>query len=285
MLTFGGYSGVNVLLYKVYESLPALLLGRTLSLDAVGIYNRATLVAQLPNNVLLSGIGPVLLPALSAEARTGQNLKDSFLRAVSMFTAFQWPALVTLAILAHSLVSILLGQQWLQTVPLIQIMTLAALPSFATELVFPVLVAVGAMRDVLWRALLAWPTSAIVIGAAAQFGLTAVALSLFVIFPLQAFISLHLVKRHLTVGWREIGKACWKSAVIAAASAAGPLGVMAWWGFGAGPPIPLALLAAALAAAGWLAGVRYTRHELLGEIARAVRFAKRLEMPWNRLKR
>jgi cell division protein FtsL len=60
---------------------------------------------------------------------------------------------------------------------------------------------------------------------------------------------------------------------------------MAWWGFGAGPPIPLALLAAALAAAGWLAGVRYTRHELLGEIARAVRFAKRLEMPWNRLKR
>ena len=233
MLTFGGYSGANVLLYKVYEALPTFLLGRTLSLDAVGIYNRATLICQLPNNVLLGGVGSVLLPALSAEVRAGHNLRDSYLRGVSILTALQWPALVVLAVLAHSLVPIVLGAQWLQTVPLIQIMTIAALPSFATELAFPVLVAVGAMRDVLLRALVAWPISAVAIGAAAQFGLTAVALSLFLIFPMQAWVSLYFVRRHLTIGWCDLGKACWKSAVITAASAAGPLAIMAWWGFNA----------------------------------------------------
>lgn len=276
MLAFGGYNGVNVVLYKIYEALPSFLLGRTLSLDAVGIYNRATLVSQLPNNTLLSGIGPVLLPALAAEARTGQNLKGSFLRSVSIFTAFQWPALVTLALLAHTLVAILLGQQWMQTVPLIQIMALAALPSFATELAFPLLVAVGAMRDVLWRALLSWPASAVIIGFAAQVSLRAVALSLFLIFPLQAYISLRLVKRHLDVSWLEIATAVRKSAIITATSAAGPLAVMAWYGVGSGPPIPAAMFAAALAAAGWLVGVHLTRHELLDELTRAASFVNRL---------
>lgn len=281
MLAFGGYSGVNVILYKIYETLPALLLGRTLSLDAVGNYNRAALVSQLPNNILLSGIGTVLLPALSADVRAGQDVKDTFFRAVSIFTAFQWPGLIMLAIFAHSLVSLLLGAQWLQTVPLIQIMALAALPSFATELAFPVLVAVGAMRDVLWRALLSWPTSAVIIGIAAQFGLMAVVLSLFVTFPLQAVISLCLVRRHLAFEWRDLGKACWKSAVIAAASAAGPLAISAWWGFGAAPSIIVPLLAAGAAAAGWIVAVRYTQHELLDEIRRAANFVMRLWMEWS----
>ena len=274
MLTFGGYLGTNFLLYKVYETLPVFLLGRSLSFEAVGIYSRAALVCQLPNNILFGAVSSVLLPALSAEVRAGNNLENSYLRAVSLLTALQWPALVVLAVLAHSLVSILLGGQWLQTVPLIQIMAIAALPSFVTDLAFPALVAVGAMRDLFLRALIVWPMSAALIAGASWFGLTAVALSFLVIYPMQAWVSLHFVRRHLAFGWRELGKACWRSAVITAASAAGPLAIMVWWGIHASVPIPVALAAIALAAAGWFAGVRYTRHELLDEMARAVNFRR-----------
>ena len=278
VLTFGWYNGANLVLYRVYETLPAFLLGRTLSLDAVGIYNRAMLVCQLPNNILLGAVGPVILPALSAEVRAGSDLRDSYLRAASLITALLWPALVVLAVLAQGLVSILLGGQWLQAVPLIQIMAIAALPSFLMELTFPVLVAVGAMRDLLLRALVAWPLSALAIGAAAQFGLTAIALSFLVIFPMQAWVSLQFVRRHVDVGWRDLGQACWKSAVVSAASGAGPLAVMAWWGFHVHVPIPVALVAVMLAATGWLAGLRFTRHELLDEIAGARNLGKRLGM-------
>jgi O-antigen/teichoic acid export membrane protein len=271
ILTFGGYNGVNVVLYKVYETLPAFALGRTLSLEAVGIYNRASLVCQLPNSILLGGVVSVLLPALSAEVRAGNNLRDYYLRAVSLLTALQWPALVVLAVLAHGLVSIVLGAQWLPAVPLIQIMSIAALPSLATELAFPVLIAVGAMGDLLRRAFIVWPLSAALIAGASWFGLTAVALSFLVIFPLQAWVSLYFVRRHLAFGWSELGKACWKSAVIAAASAAGPLAIMAWWGH-ASMPIHIVLVAIVLAGAGWLAGVQWTRHEVLNEIARVRSF-------------
>lgn len=275
MLRFGGYNGANVLLYRVYETLPAFSLGRMLSLEAVGIYNRAVIVCQLPNNIVLGGVGSVILPALSAEVRAGNSLRDSYLRAVSLITALQWPALVILAVLARGLVSIVLGEQWLEAVPIIQIMAIAALPSVATELAFPVLVAVGAMRDLLRRALIVWPISAALIAGTSCFGLTAVALSFLVIFPLQAWVSLHFVRRHVAFGWRDLGSACWRSAVITVASAAAPLAIMAYWGFHASVPIPVVLLAIALAVAGWLAGARCAQHELLDELARAGNFGKR----------
>jgi O-antigen/teichoic acid export membrane protein len=274
ILKFGGYNGVNALLYKMFEALPAFLLGRAVSLDAVGIYSRAALICQLPNQILLSGVGSVLLPALSAQARAGHDLTGSYLRAVSLLTALQWPALVVLTVLAHGLVPIVLGAQWMQTVPLIQIMAIAGLLSFATELTFPVLVAVGAMRDMMLRALITWPISAVLIASAAWFGLTAVALSFLVIFPMQALVSLYFVRRHLTFGWLDLARASWRSGVITAASAVGPLAVMAWWGGDARVPIPVMLAAIALAAVGWFAAVRCTRHELLDEIANARDFRR-----------
>lgn len=272
MLRFGGYSGINVLLYKVYETVPAFMLGRTVSLDAVGVYNRASLVCQLPSNVLLGAIGSVLLPALSAEAREGRDLTNSYLRAVSMLTALQWPALIVLAILAHGLVPIVLGGQWTQAVPLIQVMAIAALPTFTIELAFPVLVAVGAMRDVMFRALIVWPLSAVLIAVASLFGLTAIAMAFLVVFPLQAAVSLYFTRRHLAFRLLEFGKSCWRSAFITATSATGPLAVSAWLGFDAPVPIAALVIAIVLAALGWFAGVLYTRHEFLDEIARIRNF-------------
>jgi O-antigen/teichoic acid export membrane protein len=266
VLTFGTYYGANLLLYRVYETVPVFMLGRTLSLDAVGIFNRSALICQLPGKFLLGGVASVIIPALSEEVRAGNDLKESYLRAVSFITAFQWPAFVVLAVLAHGLVFIVLGAQWVQTVPIIQIMAIAALPSFAADLAFPVLVAVGAMRDLLLRALIIWPISAALVVGASPFGLTVVALSFLVIGPTQAFLSLHLVRRHVVFGWCELWKACWRSAVITAASASGPLAIMIWCDFHARISIALVLVSIAVAAAGWFAGVRYTRHELLREI-------------------
>ena len=281
MLSFGGYQGTNVLWYRVYESMPAFFLGRVLSLDAIGFYNRALLICQLPNNILLGSVSSVVLAALSAEAREGSDLRQSFLRATSLITALLWPALVVLSILAHGLVLILLGAQWMQAVPLIQIMAIAALPKFMTELAFPVLVSLGAMRDLLLRGTFAWLLSALVIAAVAQFGLIVLAISFLLIFPMQAGISLYFVRRHLTIGWRDLANACWKSVVITGFSAVGPLAVLAW-GTLSDSPIKATLIAGVLAFTGWLTGIRVTRHELLDEFVRAANFGKSFALNRNR---
>ncbi len=55
MLTFGGYNGVNVFLYRLYEALPTIILSRLVSFDAAGLYNRALLVCQVPDKLFLGG--------------------------------------------------------------------------------------------------------------------------------------------------------------------------------------------------------------------------------------
>ncbi|HEX5958491.1 MAG TPA: oligosaccharide flippase family protein, partial [Hyphomicrobiaceae bacterium] len=274
MLKFGVYNGLNVLLYRVYETIPTMVFGRVLSLDAVGLYNRALLVCQLPDKIVLGGAVPVILPALAAEVRAGGDLGKSYVRAVSYITAVQWPALIVLAVLAHPVVLVLLGHQWLSVVPLVQILALASLFSFTAELNYPVLVSLGAMRDLLLRALIAWPPSALVIAGASHLGLTAAALSFLVIVPFQAYVSVHFVRRHLPVRWRELAGACGQSAVVTLCSAFGPLGVVAALGFRFDMPVLAAVLAGALAAGGWLAGVWLTRHPFVQEIRLAGRLVR-----------
>jgi hypothetical protein len=41
MLASGLQHGVGVLLFRLYEALPALILGRVVSFDAAGLYNQA----------------------------------------------------------------------------------------------------------------------------------------------------------------------------------------------------------------------------------------------------
>jgi O-antigen/teichoic acid export membrane protein len=266
MLKFGGYNGANVFLYRLYEAVPAMVLGRLVSFDAVGLYNRALLVCQLPDRIILGGAASVILPTLSAEVRAGGDLRDTYLRAVSFITGLQWPAIVVIGILAHAVVRILLGDQWLGVVDLVQIIAVASFFSFFSELNIPVLMAVGGMRDVLLRGLVAWPISAVLMACTAPFGLTAAAMSLLVIIPFQAYVSIYFVRRHVRVEWSELGAVLWRSAQIAAATALGPLCVVAASGFRFDLSIPAAMVGGVLAGAGWLVAIRLTRHPLLDEV-------------------
>jgi len=268
MLTFSFYSGANQFLYRLYESLPYLFLGRLISMDAVGLYNRAMTLCQLPDKVFLTGVMAVGLSAFSAEARKEGSLKQPYLRAVSYMTALHWPALTTIAILAHPIVEILLGSQWTGAVPLVQIISLALLFSSTAELNYPVLVALGAIRATFWRAIIIWPVSAAVVSIAALWGLKVMALSLFFVVPFQAYVSIYPVRSRLELRWRELWDSTRKSFIVTLFSMTGPLAVTALAGFRFDLPIHWGLGAGMLAAAGWMAGLWLTNHPLLEEIAR-----------------
>jgi O-antigen/teichoic acid export membrane protein len=276
VLTFGACNGANVFLYRVYETIPTMVLGRLISVGAAGLFSRAQLVCQLPDRVLLGGVAAVILPALSAEVRAGRGLKEPYLHALSLITVLQWPLLVVVTILAHPVVLILLGDQWLGAVALVQIVAPALMLSSANELNYPILVSVGAMRDVLLRGVIIWPISALIIAAAAAFGVHAAALGLLGVVPFQALVSISFVLRRVRIEWRDLATATWRSGVVAFVSAAGPLCMVAslglrfdlsaWQGVGAG----------LLAVVGWFAGVWLTQHPVLTELEQVRRSLHRL---------
>lgn len=274
IVAFGGYNGASYLINRTYEALPQLVLGHMLPHSAVGLYNRANVTAGIPDQIVLTSVLSVAFPALAAEVREGNSLNEPYLRALGLITVFYWPALVMLALLAQPVVLVLLGGQWLAVIPLLQVISIAALAWFPVVLTSPVLLAVGATRDRMLADLIGRSGAAIVLCSSAYFGIAyfgvmAMAASQLINLPFQMVVALCFVHRHIAFRWREVPNALWKSAVVTASSVAGPIGVVALPDFSFDLSIPETVLALVLAAVGWLAAVLITRHPVVLELRRA----------------
>ena len=268
MIHFGGYNGGNVLLYKIFEQVPYLVLGRVVSADAAGLLSRSMMICQLPDKFLLGGSAAVAMPAFAAASRQGRPLAKPYLTALGWATGLLWPAHIVLAILAYPVVDLLLGSQWHGAVPLVQIMAIGSLFAFSFEFNYAVLVAVGAIRDAFVRALIVFPIAAVLVGAAAYFGgVQATAWSLMIVAPFHAYVALQFVRRRLGLRWADVGVAVRKSALVAVLSGLGPLAVVATCGsFDIG--LVNGFLGGGLAAVGWVVGLHLTRHPLAEELSR-----------------
>jgi len=270
VLRFGGYQGASFVINRTYEALPQLVLGHLLPHAAVGLYNRAVLVSDIPDKIVLASASYVAFPALAAETRQGRSLKEPYLRALGYITVLFWPALVLLGILAYPTVLILLGDQWLAVVPLLQVMAVAGLAWFPVMLTTPVLMAVGANRDRVLAVLVTRAVSGFVLCCSAYFGVMAMAVSRLATHPFQMVICLWFVRRHVAFPWSDVWVALWKSAVVTVSSAAGPACVVGLSDTGFDLPIAPTVVAVILAVVGWLAGVLATQHSVLLELEKAI---------------
>lgn len=264
ILPFGAWSSTVTLLGLLSEFMPRLILGRLISLDAVGLFTRALALCQLPDRALLGAIQPVILPTLAARARAGANLKEPYLLGLASVTALQWPALLCLALLAEPIVRILLGGQWLEVVPLVRILALAALGLFPSYLGYPVLVAVGRVRDLAMASLIALPPSLAALLFATRFGLQAVALSYLLIWPVQIVVGLYYVRKRIRFSWSEFARALLPSGAAAVGAALAPALILLFSQSSLGfAETAVAMLGAG---AGWLAALRLSNHPLDSEV-------------------
>ena len=267
VLRFCGYQGLSSMLVRAYEALPQQIIGHTAAVASSGLFNRTMMIAQLGTKVFLGTVDGLSLPALAAEQRAGRDLKTAYLKGLELITAVQWPLLILVALLAHPIVSVLLGAQWLQIVPMVQVITLAALAEVPACLSWAVLVTFGAMRDRLLSALIAMPLSIALFAGAAHFGLHAAVWSFVLIVPFQALVQLHFMHRHLPIPWGTYGRSLRASAMVAGCTALGPVTAIALNGWHADLSIPAGILGGLLGVLCWAGALRLTQHPLFDAIA------------------
>jgi O-antigen/teichoic acid export membrane protein len=271
IISFGSISSATAVLNGLYSNLPQLFLGRILDFGAVGLYNRATMLCQLFDRFVLDGVNPVVLPAFAARVRSGDELRTPYLRALEYITALYWPFLLCLALLADPAVKLILGSQWIEAVPLVRIIALASLCLFPAFLTYPLLVAVGRIRDTLTMSLITLPASLALLFGASFLGLQAVAASLFIAAPFQVCVALIFIRRQVHFSWGALALAVRKSAFVALCGAAAPVAAVAAAGFRFDISIPEAIVAGLGALAGWIGGLSLTNHPLWNEVRGAVR--------------
>ena len=121
-------------------------------------------MTQVFDKLVVQVLNPVIMPAiLSREAKMQRSLKRIYLDAIALLSVVQWPFLLFIAIMAHPIILIWLGPTWLEIVPLVRLLCIANLALFAACLTYPVLVAVGSVRDALISSLISLPPSLLVI--------------------------------------------------------------------------------------------------------------------------
>lgn len=206
-LTYAWHVIVGSLLWYAYSNSDFAVVGRALDVTALGLYQFAWNIAQLPGekitNVLQAVAGP-----LFGSVGDDRTLLRRYLLVVTESLAFVvLPVLVGFALVAQDAIPLIFGAKWLAAVRPLQVLVLYALSQNLMVLLGIALAAVGMAR-------LATGTGLVFLAvlppsfwfAARTGGITAVAMVWVVFQPLMFGIPLWYVRRSLALGFREYGR-------------------------------------------------------------------------------
>lgn len=102
-----------------------LLLGKFLSLSALGIFERSYRIMMIPGKMLGDVIDKVMFPAMSRKQDQNEALVSMYSRNISMSLFLTLPLSIWLWANTEFIIWILLGDKWLEAIPVLQIMFLA----------------------------------------------------------------------------------------------------------------------------------------------------------------
>jgi len=124
LFSFGSRISIISFFEFLGGSMDTLLIGRYLGTDTLGIYNRAYTLASLPAQQFSTSLSHVLFPSFSKIQNDIPQLRELFLKSISLISFFLFPFCIAISIAAEQVVLILLGASWKPAIPVLQILAL-----------------------------------------------------------------------------------------------------------------------------------------------------------------
>jgi O-antigen/teichoic acid export membrane protein len=262
---FGKFASGIYVFGQAGKGAPEMIIGRAQDMAAVGMFSRAYGLIEIFNRLVLRALMPVYLPYFARSVReTGTPLRGLG-TAISYLTAVGWPFLLFMGVAAYPAIRLIYGLQWLQAVPLAQVLCLAG----AVEIVYypakEALLSQGKARESNNLQMIMQSLRVLGLLAAVPFGLPGACWGLLVATVGGAVVS-HIYLARLT-GWSAAS--AWQAmrpSLWVTLASVGPFFL-----FTLGVPIgehnylPVGAAAGLLCTALWLLALRQTGHPLWGE--------------------
>jgi len=193
---YARYLVTGSLAWSLYSSADFAVVGRVAGIVALGYYQFAWNVAQLPGEKLGNVLQSVVGPFFGTIGGDHKSLRYYFLLLSELLVSVMLPVLTGFALVAHIAVPLLFGDKWLPTVPIMQILVLSSAVASLSMLSHHVLIATGfaavSTRVSVWAALV----MPIAFYLAARFsGILAVAGVWLIAQPVLTFVALTNVRR------------------------------------------------------------------------------------------
>lgn len=124
-----GYSAWTWLLsiaVLIRDRSDSLLIGRLMQSAAVGFYSVGAEIAALPTTELIEPLGRAAFSGFAAGRREQMNVASTYLRLIGFSALLVMPVGMGLSLVATPLVTLAFGSAWLEAVPVLRILAIAA---------------------------------------------------------------------------------------------------------------------------------------------------------------
>lgn len=124
---FGSKLLIASIISSIYSNLYNIVIGKCFSASNLGFFSRADQLVKFPSNNVAGILSRVTYPILSQLQDETDRLKRIYIKYLQMSCFVVFPLMMGLAALAKPLVVLMLGEKWLPSVILLQIMCFGAM--------------------------------------------------------------------------------------------------------------------------------------------------------------
>ncbi|MFD2515327.1 lipopolysaccharide biosynthesis protein [Pontibacter locisalis] len=132
LFNYGSKMSFLGILEYIYSQLHIILVGKLLGMHKLGIYTRAHMLVHLPIYNITRTLSKVIFPSFSKLQKDIQKLGKVYLSSITLLAAVLIPVCLGIMVAAPELVYILLGEQWGESIPVLQVLSLAVPVGFIT---------------------------------------------------------------------------------------------------------------------------------------------------------
>ena len=124
---FSKWLFINNLLFFANHQSASFILGKVTGANALGLFTLSYEISNLPSTDLVAPINRAIFPGYAKMAHDLDMLRQGYLNVFAAIALVALPVCTGIALVADPLVHVLLGEQWVATIPLIQILAIAGL--------------------------------------------------------------------------------------------------------------------------------------------------------------
>lgn len=146
LFTFGKWVlGSSILIYLITQG-DNIFVGKLLGVTALGFYQMAYNISNLPATEVTHVISQVTFPAYAKLQADIPKLKEAYFKVLQLTAFLSFPVAGLIFVLAADFTRIFLGEKWLPMVPAMQVLVFAGLLRSIAATAGPVFIATGRPR-------------------------------------------------------------------------------------------------------------------------------------------
>jgi len=127
LLGFSSWLLLNNVLFYINNYSQNFILGKLSGANVLGLYSISNEVATMTTNEIVAPINAAAYPGYAKIAHDKEQLKQSYLKVLSSIILIAVPSAIGIAAIAPLFVPVLLGDQWLEAIPVIQLIALGSI--------------------------------------------------------------------------------------------------------------------------------------------------------------